>query len=94
MCSFFTTPLKNLPVETVKRRKYGNKGICYKKDTGSFIFFFLSFFFFFKKKTKPNKQKSQGKTLLGVVTNILGVREGTYYGREKHPRTSFLSSLH
>lgn len=56
--------------------KYRNKGLCYKKDAGASIFFF-SFFFFFKKTKKPNKQKSRSKTLLGVVTNILGVREGT-----------------
>lgn len=84
MCSFFTTLLKNLPVETVKRRKYGNKGYVIRK-TLDLLFFFLSFFFFFKKKTKPNKQKSQGKTLLGIVTNILGVGEGTLLQKRKAP---------
>lgn len=69
LCYFFATLWMN---PSVGERsfpgggKYLNKGLCYKKDAGSFIFFSSHFSFSLKKtkKQKTNKQKSQKLEML------------------------------
>lgn len=48
------------------------------------LFFFFHFSFSLKNKTEQRKIPRQ-KIVLGVVTNILGVREGTLKQKRKAP---------
>lgn len=54
------------------------------RKTLDLFFFFFHFSFSLKNKTEQRKIPRQ-KIVLGVITNILGVREGTLKQKRKAP---------